>query len=164
MRERSRHAPNQPFDICRCTKESNSRPDRVQVLLPGTFSKLWNRNLRSPSLTASPQGALLFGHSRQFPLRWGDKGDPDVGQPEPSVDDLEATFNDSGIGSSMGASSDGSAAPSNSPRSLDGSVVVAEAHQSNKRPQTEFFDTSSSTVEEPSRKRQKLLGMFLDRT
>ncbi|KAK8001318.1 nucleoside phosphorylase [Apiospora marii] len=158
------HAPTQPFEICRCTGETNNRPDRVQVLLPGTFSKLWARNLRSPSLAASPRGALLFGHSRGFPLRWGDKGDPDVGQPELSIDDLEATFHDSGIGSSMGASSDGSAAPGNSPRSSEGPEVASEAHQSNKRPQTALLDTSSSTVEEPSRRRQKLIGMFSGRT
>ncbi|KAK8045930.1 hypothetical protein PG996_013994, partial [Apiospora saccharicola] len=156
------HAPNQPFEVCRCTGETQSRPDRVQVLLPGTFSKLWIRNLRSPYLAASTRGALLFGHSRKFPLRWGDKGDPDMAQPDAAVEELETTFNDSGIGSSMGASSDGSAVPGNSPRSSDGLEVVAEAHKSNKRPQSALVDNnSSSAVEEPSSKRHKLLGMFM---
>ncbi|KAK6857894.1 hypothetical protein PG995_005593 [Apiospora arundinis] len=158
------HAPDQPFEACRCApteKFTDSHgTDRVQVLLPATFPKLWGRGLGSP-WNLEPGGALLFGHSKRFPFRWRDKGDPEVGQPEdePSIEEL-GLENDSGIGTSVGASSD--AAPGNSPVPPESASVEASpvAHK-HPQPATLSYDSSSNAEEEPSGKRLKLFGRFL---
>lgn len=57
-----------------------------------------------PDLPAD--GAVIFGHSYTYPLRWANKGDPSEGDLEP--DEPEDGIHDSGIGtsvSSTGASS-----------------------------------------------------------
>ncbi len=75
--------------------------DRVQVIVPTAFPRLYSRGLRSPARLA-PRGAVIFGHSWKFPLRWSlTKDIPPEGEPDPpSVDDVSGLMYDSGIGTS----------------------------------------------------------------
>jgi hypothetical protein len=44
-------------------------------------------------LDEHPRGALLFGHSKLFPLRWSDHGAPVEGEPsQDEIYELEASF------------------------------------------------------------------------
>ncbi|KAK5657983.1 hypothetical protein OQA88_2536 [Cercophora sp. LCS_1] len=107
------HAPDKTFEPCTChrlnvnspfTNASNATThDRVQVLIPSSLPKLLGRSLKGPTgLNEHPRGALLFGHSRRFPLRWLDFGAPVEGDPaQDEIHELEASFQDSGIGSSL---------------------------------------------------------------
>ncbi|KAK4182303.1 hypothetical protein QBC35DRAFT_548396 [Podospora australis] len=108
------HAPDKTFEPCNChylnIKSSffNSRNhttlhDRVQVLIPSSFPSLLGWNLKGPTgLDEHPRGALLFGHSRRFPLRWFDFSGPVEGDPaQDEIHELEASLEDSGIGSSF---------------------------------------------------------------
>jgi hypothetical protein len=77
----------------------------VQVLLPITFPRLFVRGLRSPTNIVA-RGAVMFGHSSAFPLRWNlTKNTPPVeGEPDPpSAEDISASMHDSGIGTSVGS-------------------------------------------------------------
>lgn len=67
------HSPGKTFEACQCGDVSSC--DRVQVLLPCGFRKKWARGFSSPKYLED-KGALIFGNSRLFPLRWGDHGDP----------------------------------------------------------------------------------------
>ncbi|KAJ2998820.1 hypothetical protein NUW58_g208 [Xylaria curta] len=107
------HTPDKSFEHCSTTGRSCTTHDRVQVLLPATFPKLWGRNFKSPpDLKLAPMGALLFGHSTRFPLRWSDRGDPEEGHLDQDVQEMESSFQDSGIGTNSASSgldaSDGS--------------------------------------------------------
>ncbi|KAI3316767.1 hypothetical protein HD806DRAFT_419274 [Xylariaceae sp. AK1471] len=100
------HTPDKTFEPCIRSGKPSAKHDRVQILLPATFPKLWGRNFKSPpDLNIAPTGALLFGHSRRFPLRWGDRGDPQEGRPDQELEELESSFQDSGIGTSLASSS-----------------------------------------------------------
>ncbi|KAI0384641.1 hypothetical protein F5Y04DRAFT_247451 [Hypomontagnella monticulosa] len=104
------HTPDQTFEPCQCAKSSTAKRDRVQVLLPAAFPKLWGRSLKSPcSLQSTPHGALLFGHSWRFPLRWNDRGVPEEYHINADLEEMEVSFNDSGIGSSQDPSSESAA-------------------------------------------------------
>jgi hypothetical protein len=59
---------------------------------------LWGRGLQSPQLVAD--GAILVGHSFKYPLRWGNRGEPEEGEPEISAENSNVPPHDSGIGSS----------------------------------------------------------------
>ena len=91
------YTPDLVFEPCNCQKSSIR--DRVQVLLPSSFPKLWGR--RSPCKLAA-EGAVIFGHSLKFPLRWPrlSDEDPKCGEPE-SVGDMDDLFRDSGLGTSL---------------------------------------------------------------
>lgn len=95
------HTPDHSFEPCsgRCHER-----DRLQVLLPSTPRQLWKRELSSP-LRLAVGGAVIFGHSSKFPLRWGAHGDPVEGDPEPSIEEAGGVFHDSGIGTSNGSTS-----------------------------------------------------------
>lgn len=104
------HKPDKLFESCHCNGKKlkrnfsglNNTCDRVQVLLPST-SRL--PRLISPGpLDGMGQGAVIFGHSRIFPLRWGDYGEPEEGEPIPSSEEPEYNIGDSGIGSSLTSS------------------------------------------------------------
>jgi len=101
------HTPGQTFEDCQCRGISSAvHCDRVQVLLPSGFRKLWGRGFSSPAYLED-KGALIFGHSLKFPLRWGDHGDPSQAviqgeHEEPGEDDAAP---DSGLGSSIAISS-----------------------------------------------------------
>ena len=89
--------------------------DMVQVLLPATFPQLYGRGLRSPARIIS-KGAVIFGHSWKYPLRWSlTKDTPPVeGEPDPpSMDEVSGIMSDSGIGTSV-ESSDSGPTPSSS--------------------------------------------------
>jgi hypothetical protein len=59
---------------------------------------LWGRGLQSPQLVAD--GAILVGHSFKYPLRWGNCGEPEEGEPEISAENSNVPPHDSGVGSS----------------------------------------------------------------
>lgn len=97
------HNPNQPFDLCQCTKDSqNNHSDFVQVVWPANLSRCLPG--RSP-IKLPDRGAVIFGHSLGFRWHWGDTGDPIEGEP-PTLTSTEAQteFHDSGIGSSAESS------------------------------------------------------------
>ncbi|KAF8848640.1 hypothetical protein BDZ45DRAFT_732789 [Acephala macrosclerotiorum] len=87
------HTPDKSFEACHCTESQHC--DRVQVLLPTSFPKMWGRSYRHP-LTLPADGAVIFGHSWKFPLRWSDQGDPAEVPAEEATQDTVS--NDSGIG------------------------------------------------------------------
>ncbi|PVH82276.1 hypothetical protein DL98DRAFT_415128 [Cadophora sp. DSE1049] len=97
------HTPDKSFERCGCTKTPSSKHDRIQVLLPSAFPKFWGLGLRSPGKLAS-NGAVLFGHSWKFPLRWGASGNPEEGNPVLSPEDTDSSFYDSGISSAQHSS------------------------------------------------------------
>lgn len=111
------HAPDKAFGPCQCSQFTGKKHDRVQVLLPTSFPNLWGRGLKSPvDLHLAQQGALLFGHSRKFPLKWSDHGTPEEGHSDQETEEMEAEFQDSGIGSSsMSGTTDEASRPSPSP-------------------------------------------------
>lgn len=91
------------------SQKGPSPADRVQVLLPATFPQFYGRGLRSPAKVV-PKGAVIFGHSWKFPLRWSLTKDtpPEEGEPDPpSVDEVSNLMDDSGIGTSIDSSSGG---------------------------------------------------------
>jgi hypothetical protein len=45
-------------------------------------------------------GAILVGHSFKYPLRWGNRREPEEGKPEISVENSHTPPHDSGIGPS----------------------------------------------------------------
>jgi len=170
----NRHAPDQPFDSGRCPGEAKpsgteTSTNRVQVLLPATLPKLWSHGMGSP-LALAPHGALLFGHSLRFPLRWRDKGDPEIGKTEDSlVEDVEMTFTDSALGSSLATSSE-DAVPGNSlesPAICDASANISTAPAnistapSNVSQPPLFSEDRPDSEEGPSSKRRKLFGKFM---
>lgn len=61
------HVPDKLHEPCRCG--SRRSHDRIQVLIPTSFPKLWGRGFASPSALA-PGSAVVFGHSWILPLRW----------------------------------------------------------------------------------------------
>ena len=111
------HNPDKTFEPCRCGPMSLTTHDRTQVLISKSFLSLRSRRLKSPAkLEETPQGAVLFGHSRRFPLRWKDHGEPEEGQSDQDLaEDMEtSSFHDSGIGLSPGSSSTDAAGKSSS--------------------------------------------------
>lgn len=92
--------PDNAFEPCSCNRDRQH--DRVQVLLP---PKLVKRGIRTPG--AMPRnGAVIFGHSKKYPLRWPATGKPGEGEPERDVDKgLLSLLQDSGLGTSVGSSS-----------------------------------------------------------
>lgn len=97
------HSPDKTFERCGCLNSPPFKHDRVQVFLPATFPKFWGRGLKSPGKLATG-GAVIFGHSWKFPLRWGALGVPEEGNPVTSIED-DSIFYDSGLGSSQSPSS-----------------------------------------------------------
>ena len=76
------HSPDKLFQPCHCDEEQQTTTcDRVQVLLP--VQNLKFKNLRHPGVLNS--GAVIFGHSWKFPLRWKEQFDeaPEIGNPDP---------------------------------------------------------------------------------
>lgn len=104
------HKPDRLFEPCKCKPSSRKRRvsasstpcDRVQVLLP--LSSRFLRIASPKDLDSKSKGAVIFGHSSAFPLRWGEFGDPEEGEPTPPREGLESQTNDSGLGSSIGLS------------------------------------------------------------
>jgi hypothetical protein len=94
--------PDKAFESCHCSTSRKRLHDRVQVLVP---PKLVKRGLTTTPPTLPKYGAVIFGHSKKYPLRWPDDGDPEEGQPEAGEDEHMVTdFHDSGIGTSTGSS------------------------------------------------------------
>lgn len=96
------HCPDKAFGPCKCANGSRSICDRAQILLPNSFRAFWTRGMRSPpSIPGS--GAVIFGSSRKFPLKWPAQGNPEEGEPEDTDDESPAISHDSGLGSSLGS-------------------------------------------------------------
>ena len=138
--------PDKTFEPCK----PGQKCDRVQVLLPATFPKLWGRNFKSPGdISQAPRGALIFGHSRRFPLRWGDRGDPEQGHADEDNDleGLQTSMQDSGIGTSLDSSSGNDA---QSPPS------TSSGSQSQERTGTPVHALEGRHESEPTSKRRRL--------
>jgi hypothetical protein len=97
------YVPDQLFEPCRCDPSLTARRDRVQVFLPATHPKLWGRGLQSPQIATD--GAMLVGHSFKYPLRWGNRREPEEGELETLVETSFVLSHDSGIGSSNASES-----------------------------------------------------------
>ncbi|KAI0439089.1 hypothetical protein F4803DRAFT_66907 [Xylaria telfairii] len=150
------HSPDKSFEPCDAVGKLGTKHDRVQVLLPDTFLKLWGRNLKSPPLLwLAPMGAVIFGHSTRFPLRWGDRGDPDEGQPDEEMDEIESSFHDTGMGTSSASPgpgvSDGSSSQSfmspfqSTITPVEGPVSEEEQSVKKRRLGKELFGVGSSS-------------------
>ena len=133
------HTPDRCFAACHCTGQQIC--DRVQVLYP-TNLWAWGQKLRSPADLDHPEGALIFGHSIRWPLRWGNTA---LEQPVLEADNGNqvAASNDSGIevtsaasafqaGSSMNLSS-GSEGPASQGTAIIGGNSVSTAAQGPRR-------------------------------
>jgi hypothetical protein len=123
------HKPDKIFEACRCAgKTVGRRCDRVQVLLPASFPSLWARGFNSPG-QLEDYGAVIFGHSWKFPLRWEDHGNPIEGEPSPLSEESDTPFRDSGIGSSL------------VPSTVEGSEILAAS--GSQQPLSEGFSSES---------------------
>lgn len=103
--------PEKAFEPCCCTRKHQH--DRVQVLLP---PKLKRRDTRTPG-SMPPNGAVIFGHSKKYPLRWPATGDPGEGEPVRDIaEGLVSLLHNSGLGASPGSSSRGAEGADSSSR------------------------------------------------
>ena len=140
------HTPEACFEACGGGGGVVScKADRVQVLLPAEFPRLWGRRLRSPrhgddggGLPLPEAGAVVFGHSRKFPLRWRGAGGtvPVEAEPgaEPAGGTADAEEHEDGWSTDTGADDSGLAASSGS---VGVSTLAGDA------------TTTSSTVSSP---------------
>ncbi|KAH8769958.1 hypothetical protein F5883DRAFT_643295 [Diaporthe sp. PMI_573] len=129
------HTPDKAFEQCQCKQHSIRKQDRIQIILPASLPGFWGRGFRSPRVLPK-QGAVLFGHSWRFPLRWKDHGVPEEGEPQEDVEDVQASFHDSTPGSSIaspGITRSGSSW-SNSDTEFDRQQVISNAVQESERP------------------------------
>lgn len=109
------HSPDMTFENCSCSDTSGMQCDRVQVLLPTKFPKLFARGFRSPVTPLPDNGAVVFGQGPTFPPRWGPKPKstpkelhlscPAATSQDPSI------LSDSGLGASLGNSSSRGTSP-----------------------------------------------------
>lgn len=108
------HSPDKVFEDCHCGASPAADPrgmqcDRVQVLLPKRFPKLFLRGFRSPPEPLPIHGAVVFGHSIKFPLVWKAEACsiPTEGhlQPPQLVASESSNQSDSGLGTSVASSS-----------------------------------------------------------
>jgi hypothetical protein len=122
------HSPDRLFESCRCTGDTSQKPcDRIQVLLPANSLRRLTRKWRSPA-TLGDKGAVIFGHSRTIPLKWGDRGDVKEGDPEDLSESLRDISLDSGSSSmhaseqSLGLDSSAGASSSEASQTLPSSM------------------------------------------
>jgi hypothetical protein len=103
------HSPDKSFEACDCgTVPGGKQCDRVQVLLPTKFPRLFARNFHSPLEPLPEHGAVIFGHSVKFPLIWKWEADsvPTEGHPQPPQLTVQSSHqSDSGLGMSVTSSS-----------------------------------------------------------
>ncbi|KAK3374364.1 hypothetical protein B0T24DRAFT_577334 [Lasiosphaeria ovina] len=151
------HAPDKTFEPCNCKKSPPNKHDRVQVLLPSSFPKLLGRNLKIPvGVDENRRGALLFGHNRRFPLLWRDDGNPVEGEPvQEEIDELETSFHDSGIGTSLVSSSLGGGQNGESSTSSGDSPPDGPGEPSTKT-------RKDDGAQDPENKRRRRLGQTVD--
>lgn len=96
------HCPGRAFGACKCVLSSSSTCDRIQVLVPNSFKNFWGRSIRSPS-SFPGSGAVIFGSSRKFPIKWPAQGSAEEGMPVDTDDEPSTSSHDSGLGSSLGS-------------------------------------------------------------
>lgn len=94
------HTPDKAFERCQCKQHPLKKQDRIQIILPASLPGFWGRGFKSPGVLPS-QGAVLFGHSWRFPLLWKDHGMPEEGEPQDDMEEVETSFHDSTLGSSI---------------------------------------------------------------
>ncbi|KAJ5936391.1 hypothetical protein N7454_005026 [Penicillium verhagenii] len=102
------HSPDKVFEGCNCrTTPGGTQCDRVQVLLPTRFPKLFARGFRSPPEPLPAHGAVIFGHSVKFPLVWKREASsvPTEGCLQPiQLTSQSSHQSDSGLGTSVASS------------------------------------------------------------
>lgn len=96
------HCPGKAFGPCKCVSSSLSTCDRIQVLVPNSFKNFWGRSFRSPP-NFPGSGAVIFGSSRKFPIKWPAEGSAEEGMPGDVDDEPSTSPHDSGLGSSLGS-------------------------------------------------------------
>ena len=103
------HSPDKVFEDCHCgTASSGTHCDRVQVLLPTKFPKLFVRGFHSPPEPLPAHGAVIFGHSVNFPLiwKWEACSVPTEGYLQsPELTSRSSHQSDSGLGTSVASPS-----------------------------------------------------------
>jgi hypothetical protein len=105
------HNLDKLFDTCNCKDAPSPKLpfgkrklcDRIQVLLP---TGAWLRKINSPKLSLASlhtsEGAVLFGQSKSFPLRWPCHGDPEEREQDQNpMEVMDPSQSDSGLGSSL---------------------------------------------------------------
>jgi hypothetical protein len=161
------HTPGALFDPCQCASTTKiAKPtDRVQVLLPSTFPKLWGRGFASPKNLES-QGAVIFSHNWRAPFRLRHQSNQDQKMLEPpdsglgtSIDSFSArsqlsgSFDDSETQASNGADepSDRSIGSPSEAQSVPHTVDLAL------RPDNEASDRKRKLVDMADRVKRKVL-------
>ena len=103
------HSPDKVFEDCHCgAAPGGTQCDRVQVLLPTKFPKLFARGFHSPPEPLPTHGAVVFGHSVRFPLiwKWEACSVPTEGDLQPpQLTSHSSHQSDSGLGTSVASSS-----------------------------------------------------------
>lgn len=143
-----------------------SLTDTVQVLLPATFSQLYGRGLRSPPRIVS-NGAVIFGHSWKFPLRWCLTKDvpPVEGEPDPPpTEEVSSMMSDSGIGTAIDSSDLGPTPWSSSSFYSQGSNGRFSYRESSRSPLSTTPRSSGSSSTGQRDVDQLLLSPFLNTT
>ncbi|KAF1949824.1 hypothetical protein CC80DRAFT_428143 [Byssothecium circinans] len=107
------HKPDKLFETCSCKSPQLKRKysglkslsdgcERVQVLLP---AKAGLGRLVSPGpIDRMRNGAVIFGYTKAFSLRWADHGVPKREELSPEPEELQLSPYDSGLGSSLQSS------------------------------------------------------------
>ncbi|KAI1409805.1 hypothetical protein F5Y13DRAFT_203200 [Hypoxylon sp. FL1857] len=95
------HMKQATFDQCPCAKsKAHKHHDPVQALFPLKFIQSLKKK---PQVELKNQGAVIFGQNMKIHWHWKDSGDPVKGDPPPDPGSTTDTFNDSGLGSSLGS-------------------------------------------------------------
>ncbi|KAI6346850.1 hypothetical protein MCOR25_010958 [Pyricularia grisea] len=126
-------------------RRANNPADRAQVLLSATFKRLFTPGLTSPSHIVLT-GAVIFGHSWKFPLRWERQRDspPNYGEPDFADEDdsleIAATLVDRGIGAGVSSSSSADLL------SPDGSSIGGNASSSPSSAPTSLYSMKQNPI------------------
>lgn len=96
------HKPDKLYEPCHCKHNGGRQTcDRIQVLFPPSLGRKTH-----PDPFNCIDGAVIFGRSKKFSLRWPSRGSPDEVEPSESDSDSDSHFQDSGIGESHPSTSD----------------------------------------------------------
>jgi hypothetical protein len=133
------HTPDRTFEECNC-RSITVQCDRVQVLLPPGLQKACGKGFRSPACLMD-EGALIFGHSLKFPLRWKDHEDPSAAliqneYKKPGGDDSPR---DSGLGTDLASSTNNECS-----MKVDDDPSIARSIRNCQKPLAQSFMNSAS--------------------
>ena len=102
------HSPCLPFGTAACHTSDQLHTNIVQVLWPAYLVKSLPATIHSTELdvvtSANLNGAVVFGYNDTFQWHWKDHGDPVAGPPHNAAQMSEASFHDTGQGTSLQSS------------------------------------------------------------